>query len=247
MKKLVLTSVCTLAVASGAFAQGAITWASISAGFATSVTNSTQTSVLGVGGGGATGQGGSSATGVTGNGYYYELLFTTYSGSTAPQPTTVSQLATWTDTGLEATNGTTGGRLAPIAPLADYNITGFSDATATPNGTNSIMLVGWSANLGSTYALALAALQNGTYLTLGAPSFFGESTPGYIQGFANGTSPGASPFGNGGLTGAGRPIYNSATGGGTPIQMYILPVPEPSTIAMAAFGGLSLLALRRRK
>lgn len=244
MKKLVLTSICTLAVASGAFAQGAITWANIGAGFVTSVTNSTQYSPLF--GGGATGSGGSSATGVIGSGYYYELLFTSYTpgGPAASQPTTLSQLATWTDTGLEATNGTVGGRLATINPNADYNITGFSDALNTPNSTNSIMLVGWSANLGSTYAAAIASLNSLNFVGQG---FFGMSSVGYIQGLASGTSPGASPFAGGANTGAGHPIYNSATGGGTPMQLLAIPVPEPGTIAMAALGGLSLLAFRRKK
>ena len=102
------------------------------------------------------------------------------------------------------------------------------------------MLVGWSANLGNTWTAALAALNGGTFA---AGSFFGESNSGYLTTASTATSPGAAVFGS---------VANSF---GTPIQslntqLFLLPtavVPEPGTMALAAIGGLSLLAFRRKK
>lgn len=239
MKKLVITTVCSLAIASGAFAQGVISWNTIAPTYVKVQTNSTQYSPLL--GGGATGSGGASYTGVTGNQYYYELLFTSYTTTAAPAPTTLTQLATWTDSGLSATNnGSQAGFLSPVNPTVAATVNGFSQGGTS--ATNSILLVGWSANLGTTYANALANLGSTTYLaSLSAPAFFGISTVGYLQGAANGSSVGASPVGTGAITASGDPINS------VPLSLYLVPVPEPSTIAMAAFGGLSLLALRRKK
>jgi len=103
MKKLVLTSICTLAVAAGALAQGTITW-SINNFDYTAQTNSTQYSPLF--GGGATGSGAIGSTfggGVSGGpGFYVELLYQAYSGNgstvagggTVASPQTLAQLAT---------------------------------------------------------------------------------------------------------------------------------------------------------
>jgi len=242
MKKLVLTSICTLAVAAGALAQGTVNW-SINIGDFTYQTNSTQYSPLF--GAGSTGGG---AIGGAGTGlYYFELLSQAYTGNggtvggggLAAQPATVSQLAGWSDTGLGGTNNVANGRAVTVG----------GSSQATPNGwvagaTNSIMIVGWSANLGSTYAAALATLQLGqagiAAATGGNNAFFGESAVGYIQ--AGSGNPGPTIFAaNQNNTASGVPIFSPST------QLYLLPVPEPSTIAMAAFGGLSLLALRRRK
>jgi len=212
MKKLVLTSLCTLAVATGAFAQGSVNWASISAAFLTAQINAQNSAFTG----GTPTTTGGVVTGLTGSNFYYELLFTSYTGSAAPAPTSFASLSTWTDSGLEATNSNTAGRLTTIGQLAGNNITGFSSGGSA---TNSVMLVGWSANLGTTYATALANAQS---LNFTGTGYFGESSVGYVQGFANGASPGVTVFGNGTVGASGQGIYNSATGGGTPMQLYQL-------------------------
>jgi len=244
MKKLVLTSICTLAVAAGVFAQGTVNWA-LNPGDYSAQTNSTQYSPLF--GGGATGSGAQGrplggAAGGTG-GYYIELLTQAYSGNgstvagggTVASPTTLAQLATWSDTGLGGTNSPSNG--------SGVTIGGSSQAVANnwaASSTQSVMVVEWSANLGTTFAAALASMQNQSYVSSGANAFFGESVTGYLLS-GNG-NPGVTVFAGSQANGnAGVPIFSQNT------QLFVLPVPEPGTIAMAALGGLSLLAFRRKK
>ncbi len=237
MKKLVITSVCAVAMTGAVFAQGNINWTGPSAAAMTAQTNSTTYSPLF--GGGSTGSGAVGSTlgsAALGTGFYYELLYTTFSGVQATQPSSLSALGTWSDTGLSATNNTvTAGRLVDVAPNAGAQV------SWSPGTTNSIMLVGWSANLGTTWSAALATLNSSSALaSVVGNAFFGESTTGYITPLSTSTSPGASVFGSA-ATANGLPIFSLNT------QLYLVPVPEPGTIALATLGGLSMLALRRRK
>jgi hypothetical protein len=233
MKKLVLTTVCGLAMTGFAFAQGTVAWNVISPAAMTAQTNATTFSSVFGAGGGSTGGGTIGATATAATGFYYELLYNTFTGSQLATPTSLSSLSTWSDTGLEATNSTSNaGFLAPIAG---------STAATVPwaNGvTNSIMLVGWSANLGTTWGVALSNLTSIASLNIAGPAYFGESVTGYIN--PNAANPGATLF-SASATSSGLPIKSLNT------QLFIVNVPEPTTIALAALGGASLLLFRRRK
>jgi len=240
MKKLVITSACVLALASGAFAQGKVSWAAISASFVTVQTNATTFSSL-VGGGSTGIQGGTQGgTSVTPGAYLFELL---YNGTSVPStggavvatPSSLAALNGWSDAGLTAGNGTTAGRLIVTGT------TGTSVSVPWAIGTTqNVMLVGWSANLGSTWATALATLNSSSALAaVTGIGYFGMSTTGFIA--AGGADPGAVLFGSGD-SGLGTPIKSLLT------QLNVVtPVPEPATIALAGLGGLALLALRRKK
>jgi hypothetical protein len=242
MKKIVLTSFCTLALAGAALAQGNVGWLTISAGAMTAQTNSTTYSPF-FGGGAAVG----GTVGVTtgnasaGTGFYYELLYTgSYNGSTAGvAPTTLTALGTWTDSALEASNNpvvSSSGRLVTMNANTAAQVNGMNVGT-----TNYIILVGWSANLGSTWATADAHLNNANYLSgLSTQAFFGISNVGFINPVSTSTSPGAALFGTA-VTTQGTPINSLNT------QLYVIPVPEPGTMALAALSGASLLLFRRRK
>ena len=234
MKKLVLTSVCVLAMTGAAFAQGKVNWSSISASAMTAQTNSTTYSPL-FGGGAAPG-GAVGATSLNGGalGFYYELLYSAFTGVQAAKPTTLASLGTWQDSGLSASNSiTSAGRLVPVNPGTSVNVPWASGIT------NSVMMVGWSGNLGSTWAIAQGNLNNSAFLaSLLTQAFVGLSNTGFINpGTAD---PGVTVF----ATAAGPqglPINSLLT------QLNLIPVPEPGTMALAALGGASLLLFRRKK
>src|ERR1700722_8876535 len=101
---------------------------------------------------------------------------------------------------------------------------------AFANGTTySVALVGWSANLGSSWTTVAAELQSSVWNAAG--NF------GYVVASVNPNSgaPGNLP---------------SAVWGVNSLTLFSVPVigvPEPTTIALAGLGGLSMLFLRRRK
>jgi len=240
MKKLVLTTVCAVAVSGVALAQN-LNWSSVPFAAMTAQTNSTAYSPLFSGGGtpvgGAIGvTGGATATGLT---YDYELLYTTFSGTQAAIPTLASLLA-WNDTGLGATNGNTAGRLTVI------NGNSAAAVPWTGSTTDSIVLVGWSADLGASWSsvsniLAAAATGNNTPLQnqlAGQLGFLGVSTTGYTQ--TGSSNPGATVFANA-ANAQGLPIFSLLT------PLYLVPVPEPTTLALAGLGGLSMLLFRRQR
>lgn len=216
----------------GALAQGKVNWSSISASFVTAQTNAQTYSPLF--GAGSTGAGTVGATAGTADGFYYALLFNGVSvpasGVGVAQPTTLAGLAAWNDTGLKGMNNTTAGRLS---------VTGTTGTSVTVpwavGVTQNVMLVGWSANLGSTWSAALTSLNSLNFVGNG---FFGMSTTGYIA--AGSADPGTAVFGSSDA-GAGLPIRSLLT------QLYLVPVPEPSTLALAGLGAASLLLFRRRK
>jgi PEP-CTERM motif len=250
MKKLALTIVCALATAVSAFAQGYgfVSWSGPS-GIVTVQTNSTVYSPLF--GGGSTGGGSIGPTAnskSTGLVYDFELLCQPWSGSITTDTSVWD--GTWKDTGLGATN-TQNGRLNPSTPPAGNIDLGQTIGWYNPT-TNNIVLVGWSATLGTSWVqvsneCVQAAANPNHYFTVPGDTqnqtlcFFGESTFGYLK--PNSSTPGASVFGLR-ATMQGLPIYSPNT------QLYLLPLtttPEPSTIALAGLGGLSLLLFRRRK
>ena len=237
MKKLALTSVCAFALSIGANAQGLVNWGSISFANFTAQTNANNASVFT--GGTAAGTGfGSMAPGAAGS-FYFALLTKANSGSQSAQPTTIGSLSAWSATGLTAANNAAAGRVTVIGANS-----GAAAAGLTPGVTKDIMMVGWSANLGTTYASAFNYLQN--WATLGSTvvgnAFFGTSTTGFIATVDTTTSPGVGVFGSA-PTGAGTPIQSL----NTQLNQLVVPVPEPATVALASLGGLAMLALRRKK
>ena len=236
MKKLVLTSVLSLAVAGAAFAQGSVNWSTPFASI-TAQTNATVASTFGASAAptgttvGATGGAQSGAL------FYYALLYTSYSGSQLAVPTTMAQLDSqgWLATGLMATNSNSAGRLSTVAGSTQVTVPWASGTT------QSIVLAGWSANLGSTWGSVSNVLSNWNSLSGGivGNAFFGLSATGYIA--ANAANPGTTVFNNA-ATPQGLPIFSLNT------QLNeVVAVPEPGTLALAALGGASLLMFRRKK
>ncbi len=181
--------------------------------------------------------------------FYYELMIQTYTGTT---PTDLKVWdGTWKASGLFDTNqAVVYGRIAPgptalnVGTLIGWNAYA-NGGSSFPNGTNYIMLVGWSANLGTSWLQASNTIASvelndaGYFNNLPGLSFFGESTIGWEN---PGTASAAGiPTMGAGPNAGGQPIVIA---GGMTLDE--LPVPEPATFALVGLGGLSLLLVRRR-
>lgn len=244
MKKLTLTIVCAMAMSGAAFSQGFITWSLPSANI-TMQTNSTVYSPLF--GGGTTGSGAIGLTATTAGGFDYILLYANGAGVTDSTVWDGTWLANAAFDGgtpgeLDGTNGISALQKGAVLPENTANgQSGNGVQVNWANGTtNSIVLVGWSANLGSSWGAVSNLLNNWSTLgsTVVGKAYFGESAFGYINPSAG--TPG-TPIAAGGPDANGLPLTSLNT------PLYLLPVPEPATLALAGLGGLSILLFRRRK
>jgi len=182
---------------------------------------------------------------------FYELL--TSSGLSSA-PTSLSQFTgtlstAWLDTGIGWTNATTAnGRMAPDL---FGETAGGGNAIAALNwasgSSQSAMIVGWSANLGTTWSAALANLNNWATVS---QTFVGTAWFGISTSIATGVSPTLASPGTIIIgPGSSQDIDGSvATGHPVVLQpLGVSVVPEPMTAALAGLGGLALLGLRRKK
>jgi hypothetical protein len=240
MKKL-------LSIASGLFigtamlhAQGEVVFTSIGLGILTN------TGFSSFGGGSETGGiSGNAATVANGGSFMYALFIQPYTGtlsSTATNPIENGwNLATIYGTGAPviATNGVIPGGLFGPGGASGVAIDGWAFPTNEfsylSSGREYFMIAGWSTSLGTSWE-QLSDLLADNFATFSAPGFFGVSTIG--NGYAGG-GPLLLPeslFGN-----------NAVTQGVGAFTMYEIPIPEPTTMALAGLGGLSLLLFSRRK
>ena len=226
MKKLA-TVLCAGALALGAYAQG-----TINVGNTAATLISTN----------ATAAGGTVGTTGTALGGYTYGVFTAASTVTTIDASLQNLLtATWTFTGVYATNSAiaSGGRLN--GGLGVATTTGW-----TPGVTNSYLILGWSANMG-TWASVSTALTGATF------NAGGWGGGGLTSGDWLGAS--SIAFGAAGGGASGLPAYSlistaGPNGQGTPIatgwDLYTV-VPEPGTLALGGLGVAAMLIFRRRK
>ncbi len=223
MKKALIVATI-VAGAYGASAQGLVN-------FNNSASATTKISVNSAVGGAATG-----LTAAVAGSYYFALFesttATTVSGSSAavlPNSTSAGSYAfsdsNWTYV-TTISNLATAGRTAGSASTVINGVGGGSTA--------QFVVIGWSANIGTT----LSSLQS----FLAAPALIGGS-----YGLAGESAvTGALKLGDGALI-TSPAIFGLAPSTPGFVLGQVNPVPEPSSIALAALGGLSLLGLRRKK
>jgi len=244
MKKLVLTSVVALVGATLVHAQGTISLNQTQTG--TVITN------------------GTSIGGFTGNaaaGYDYEILdmtSTSWNSLTGNQQTGAdallanpSDVSLWTDSGVSgAASSLTKGGIAGLggsagtsasnwaAPTSSNTPGGDPTAYYTASGYDYYVVVGWSTSLGTTWSAVSSALASASGGYFGMSSVFYNYAGGSGLSAPNVFSPSAAtqlPGSGTGTTGQVNPMIT------------LLPVPEPTTLALAGLGGISMLFLRRRK
>ena len=235
MKKIIVAIAASLITVGAVYSQGTIAVYSISSTFSMYTNNAAYSAakngVLDITGG---------KTATAANGFYYALLFQPYNaGLTAINPLDSNYAL-----GMNATNFGVAGGIRGVGAASGGAVTGWAEPTDGSYLTaerNNFLLVGWSASVGTNWAQVSAELTANSWIANG---FFGVSALGNSYAGAGPNSLSAvSIFGvtanaPGGLAN-GITLFSVTAGGG--------PVPEPSTMALAALGGASLLLFRRRK
>jgi hypothetical protein len=223
MKKL-LTIAALLGVASLSYGQGFVSWFN---GSTTRISNNTQAGYYAPGTNGAPVLQPASAIGT----YIYALLVAPTTVTTIDPSTDPTLTGGWTFTGDYGTNIATAGRLAGWnnADGSGNQIPGYAVGS-----TADFAVVGWSSNIGTTWAQAEAWWANGNPVnTIGAAEYFGISGVGLnINLSAQGSSY--------------TDVMGPSAVTGFHLNQYVT-VPEPTTFALAGLGAAALVIFRRRK
>jgi hypothetical protein len=224
MKKI-LTIVSLVAVTTLLHAQGYIEFYGSVANIQTNTVASTFFGDTGTGG--AVGK---ISPASTGNVYDFVLLYesTTLTGNSAPTNSAWTPVLNWN--GGSPVAFAAGSITNGVGPGSVYgpNASAGQQVNLAAGTAYSVELVGWSASLGS-FANVLSIIQVGYPATSG---FLGWTTVGTVTPFAT--------------AGIDPTLFNTIWANGTMV-LYALPTPEPSTMALAGVGGLSLWLIRRRK
>jgi hypothetical protein len=222
MKKLILTAMGLIAGATLVQAQGFIAMYGPSAAI---TTNSTVTYSGTPTGGGSTGR--TLAPALT---FDYALLFATSTTAGDSSPLGADwQLATLFAGGQLLGNnfvGNPGGMTGP-------NLANGVQVNLASGTTYSALLVGWSATLGSTWGTVSALLAQNFSTVTTAGQYYGQTGIGSVTPFS--------------AAGAGDPLVFPTVFPNGSLVLGVIPTPEPTTLALAGLGGLSMLFLRRRK
>jgi len=240
MKKLVLTTLALAVGGSLAFSQGIVDIVNNSAGITTNNLS-----------------GGTGIAGGTSGSWDYEVLdltSTAYAALSASQQTNLttmtagvlSEFDLWTDSTVSGANTSlhAGGiNGAASATAANWAAPATGNSYGQGAGYDYYAIIGWSANEGSWLTVSNVLAGASTWAVSGAGNygFFGVSSVVYNYAGNGGSAPSVSLWGTSAATGL------AGSGGLTTFSLNSIVVPEPTTLALAGLGGLSMLFLRRRK
>ena len=168
----------------------------------------------------------------------YAVLIANYGG---PVPSSNPLDAAWSGAVLTGVNfAVIAGGISGQGGSAGAAVAGWGAPTGPQytDGTEKyFMIVGWSSNLGANWGVVSADLASGWATLPGQNAFFGTSAIGF--GYSGG-----GPF-----TLPVSALFNPTLSmpGALTSGFQLMVVPEPTTLALAGLGGLSLLLFRRRK
>lgn len=242
MKKIVLTTLGLVMGAAFAHSQGLVSLSSTTKG--TIITNGSSIS-----------QGTGNAGGV--NNFQYELLDITaanYAALTTPQSTGIASLlgtgngqyvSLWTDSGLNGASGSLNNGGESTALAGGQTAVNWAAPGAAYATSDYYAIVGWSSNEGTSWLSISNSIATGSWAVTGVGSWFGESVVAFNSagGGVNNLAVVNAWLGQGqtGIAGSGMNAGNPT------LTLTPIVVPEPTTLALAGLGGISMLFLRRRK
>ena len=187
------------------------------------------------------------------NSWYFEVLDMTQSQWNSLSPgqqagaadllANEANVSLWTDSGVSGVNSTLhAGGINGQGGAGGTSAANWGAPTGGNYNTGSIdyyTIVGWSASFGSSWSTIANELQDGTLLGLGD---FGQTAVAYnYAGGGPGGLPAVNVFSSSAFTGL------PGSGGLPSTAALVFAAPEPTTLALAGLGGLSMLFLRRRK
>jgi len=235
MKKIILATLFTAIVGNIAFGQGEVV-------LANSSTSTTKIFTNNISNGQSTGQSGFAMPGSATAGYTFVLFVNTATNATGGVPSGLSSSATpWTGAGgwQLASFGGNGGDYAINGSLSGRiqgvdNGGSFAQIAGFGVGINAnLELVGWNTAIGGSTLTSFTTAYNG-------------QTAGLIYGYSGVAN---ITLGDNGATVVNTGLFVAPSSGGI-TGFTLAPIaaaPEPSTMALAALGGASLLLFRRRK
>ena len=162
------------------------------------------------------------------SGYHYALLAQFYAGSGPTVNSTFTSLLSdnWIYTGALGNNNLAAGGIAGGANTQ-------TTAGMPVGDANQFIVVGWSSNLGTTWNTFSTRLASDDWVTANdAFGFLGISPVGTGVGVDSGDIP--------------ELLFGGPSGIQTGFSLFLTPIPEPTTMALAGLAGLSLLLFRRR-
>jgi len=160
-----------------------------------------------------------------------------------------SDISLWTDSTINGNSDNSAGEVSGGSSVAASGWGLPTGAGYSSGSVDEYVIVGWSSNEGTTWTAVSAELQNHNWAvssSAGGPfGFFGETAAAFnVAGGGPNNLTAVAIWGGSTQTGIAGSGFSTTTG---TLVLTPIVVPEPTTLALAGLGGISMLFLRRRK